>query len=79
MSYVYKIADEYTHGFDILLDAYAQIGQHLPRFDRLADAFEDQADFQAALADVYHDILEFHTHAYAFLRRPGRPEAIVQI
>lgn len=66
-----QIADEYTKGFEQLLDAYAEIAKHLPRFDRLSSAFQDQPDFQAVLADIYSDILEFHTYAYRFLRRSG--------
>lgn len=66
-----QIADEYTEGFNKLIDAYAQIAKHLPRFDRLGSVFGDQVDFQSVLADVYDDILEFHRHAYKFLRRPG--------
>jgi NACHT domain len=65
------IADEYSSGFEKLVDAYSQIAQNLPRFDRLSDAFKHQPDFQAVLADVYVDLLDFHLHAYKFLRRSG--------
>lgn len=65
------IADEYTEGFNKLIDAYSQIAKHLPRFDRLGSALSHQVDFQSVLADVYLDILEFHRHAYKFLRRSG--------
>ena len=37
-----QIADEYTDGFNRLIDAYDQIAKHLPRFDRLGSAFSDQ-------------------------------------
>jgi hypothetical protein len=66
-----QIADEYTDGFNKLIDAYDQIAKHLPRFDRLASVFSNQVDFHSVLADVYDDILEFHRHAYKFLRRSG--------
>ena len=69
-----QIADEYTDAFDQLLDAYRQIAQNLPRFDRLGDAFNDQHDFQAVLAEIYSDILEFHSHAYRYIRRGGGPD-----
>lgn len=68
-----QIADEYTQAFEHLLDAYHQIAQHLPRCDRLGKAFYDREDFQTVLAEIYSDILEFHSHAYAYLRRNGRP------
>lgn len=58
--------------FTQLLDAYEQIAQHLPRFDRLGVVFRDNPEFHSILADVYADILEFHSHAYKFLRRGGR-------
>jgi hypothetical protein len=66
-----QIADEYTKGFEALLDAYGQIAQHLPRLDRFASIFQDQPDFQEVLANVYAGILDFHLHAYKMLRRKG--------
>ena len=57
--------------FTQLLDAYEQIARHLPRFDRLGAVFRDNPGFHSILADVYADILEFHSHAYKFLRRGG--------
>jgi hypothetical protein len=66
-----QIADEYGHAFDQILDAYDQIAQHLPRLDRWRDAFPDNPEFRIVLATVYSDILEFHTHAYRYLRRGG--------
>lgn len=66
-----QIADEYTNGFNELIDAYGQIAKHLPRFDRLGSAFSNQVDFQSVLADVYDDILEFHRRSYQILRRSG--------
>lgn len=66
-----QIADEYTVGFTRLVDAYDEIARHLPRFERLGATFSQQLEFQATLADVYADILEFHTCTYKFLRRSG--------
>ena len=34
--------------------------------------FYDKPEFHSILADVYADILQFHFHAYRFLRRRGR-------
>ncbi|KAK6366536.1 hypothetical protein LTS17_010622 [Exophiala oligosperma] len=68
---VLHIADEHTSAFDQLIDAYRQIAQNLPRFGRLGTALCDQDDFQVVLAEIYSDILEFHTHAYQYLRRGG--------
>ncbi|OAP57410.1 hypothetical protein AYL99_08148 [Fonsecaea erecta] len=66
-----QIADEDTNAFDQLLDAYRQIAQNLPRLGRFGAAFDDHDDFQAVLAEIYSDILEFHSHAYKYLRRGG--------
>ncbi|KIW10370.1 hypothetical protein PV08_11332 [Exophiala spinifera] len=68
---VLHIVDEYTNAFDQLLDAYREIAQNLPRCDRLGTAFCDQDGFQAVLAEIYSDILEFHTYSYQYLRRGG--------
>lgn len=73
---VLHIADEHTSAFDQLIDAYRQIAQNLPRFGRLGTALCDQDDFQVVLAEIYSDILEFHTHAYQYLRRGGEINAV---
>lgn len=59
-----------------MINAYAQIAQNLPRLDRLSAAFASQQGFQSILADVYVDIIEFHSHAYKFLRRSGMSSSI---
>ena len=65
-----QIASQYTSVFDQLLDAYAKIGEALPRFDRSREIFQ-QPDFKYVLALVYADILEFHRRAYKILTRRG--------
>jgi hypothetical protein len=74
-----QIADDYTSSFEKLIDAYAQIAESLPRFDRLSAAFERKPEFQLVLADVYVDILEFHRRAYKFFRRSGEADLMVVI
>lgn len=54
------------------MDAYAEIGSALPRFDRYEATFKDNPEFQFVLAGVYSSILEFHQHAYEFFQRGGR-------
>jgi hypothetical protein len=56
-----------------LLDAYAEIGNALPRFDRYATTFKNNPDFQFVLAGIYSAILEFHQRAYKFFQRRGKP------
>ncbi|KAH8587407.1 hypothetical protein B0O99DRAFT_733524 [Bisporella sp. PMI_857] len=64
-----QLASEYNDIFDKLLDAYCQIAEAMPQFDRLQVSFCNDASFQAVLAMVYTDILEFHQRAYKFFRR----------
>ena len=52
-----------------------QIADALGRFEILSDAFINEADFQQTLAVFYADILQFHKHAYKFVRRSGKWEA----
>ncbi|KAH9216233.1 hypothetical protein DL95DRAFT_522785 [Leptodontidium sp. 2 PMI_412] len=63
------LADEYTNVFDNLVDAYQQIAEAMPQFERLQAAFRDQPNLQAILAMIYEDILEFPRRAYKFFRR----------
>ncbi len=65
----FQLASEYTEVFEKLINAYQQIGEALPRFDRLQNTFEDNSEFQRVLALVYADILEFNRRAYKFFRR----------
>lgn len=65
------MAADYEHAFEKLISAYGQIAEHLPRFDRLSDAYRDHPDFQRVLALVYSDIMEFHRQAYKFFKRSG--------
>lgn len=65
------LASDFTSAIEKLVQAYAQIADCLPRFDRLAAAFKDSHDFQQVLAGVYSDILLFHERAYKFFRRKG--------
>jgi hypothetical protein len=54
---------------------FVQIADALGRFEILSDAFITEADFQQTLAVFYADILQFHKHAYKFVRRSGKWEA----
>lgn len=52
-----------------LIEAYAKIGDMLPRLDRLGHALADDHNFQNMLALVYSDVIEFHRRAYKFVRK----------
>ncbi|KAK4986013.1 hypothetical protein LTR66_008008 [Elasticomyces elasticus] len=66
-----QIASDYVTAFEKLIDAYGQIAETLPRFDRLSAALRETPDFQNVLAVVYADILEFHRRAYKFFTATG--------
>ena len=66
-----QLASQYSEILEKLLEAYAQIGNAMPRFDRFTKAFPDSAGVQHILSVIYADILEFHRRAYKFFRRRG--------
>jgi hypothetical protein len=63
-----QISSDHLDAFEKLIEAYGKIADALPRFDRLSAALKDH-NFQAVLALMYADILEFHRRAYKFVRR----------
>lgn len=65
------MSSDYLKALESLLKAYEQIAESLPRIDRLSTALSDNHDFQKVLAVFYADIIEFHSHAYRFMRRKG--------
>ena len=52
-----------------LLKAYADIGEVLPRLDRIKKTFGSTPDLHKLLALIYADIIEFHQRAYKIFRR----------
>ncbi len=66
-----QVAHEHLSAFEKLIDAYALIGEAMPRFDRFVATFKEHADFQIVVSTFYADILEFHRCAYKYVRRRG--------
>ncbi|KAM0794096.1 hypothetical protein BDR22DRAFT_815754 [Usnea florida] len=64
-----QIAQGHIKALEKLIDAYAMIGEAMPRFDRLSAAFKDDKEFSHVMSHFYEDILEFHRRAYMFFRR----------
>lgn len=58
-----KVASNFAHAFDTLLDAYEQIGEALPLLEQYAELFKDNKFMINALVEIYGDILEFHARA----------------
>lgn len=68
---ILRIASEHLEAFDQIIRGYSRISESLKRFDILGNTFSNKADFQETLAVYYADILQFHKHAYKFVRRSG--------
>ncbi|ORY00158.1 hypothetical protein BCR34DRAFT_606363 [Clohesyomyces aquaticus] len=65
---ILQISSDFQNAFEKLIEAYGKIADALPRFDRLDAALKHDHNFQAVLALVYTDILDFHRRAYKFVR-----------
>lgn len=68
---ILRISCEYVEAFEQIIRAYSRIATSLQRFQILGDVFSGNARFQQTLAVFYEDILQFHKHAYKFVRRNG--------
>ncbi|KAH6855598.1 hypothetical protein B0I37DRAFT_424156 [Chaetomium sp. MPI-CAGE-AT-0009] len=68
---ILRVACEHVEAFEQIIKGYARIASALKRFEILGEAFSRDADFQKTMAVFYADILEFHKHAYKFVRRNG--------
>ncbi|PHH86172.1 hypothetical protein CDD83_10628 [Cordyceps sp. RAO-2017] len=68
---VLRVASEYVEAFEQIIKGYSRIAGSLSRIEILSAAFRENRDFQQTLAVFYADILEFHKHAYQFVRRSG--------
>lgn len=66
---ILRVASEHLEAFDLIIKGYSKIAECLGRFAKLGDTFKANRDFQQTLAVFYADILEFHKHAYQFVRR----------
>ena len=66
-----KVAQGHISALEKLIEAYALIGEVMPRFDRLATAFKDDLEFKHVMGLFYSDILEFHRRAYKYFHRRG--------
>ena len=72
-----QIGQGHISALEKLIDAYAMIGEAMPRFDRLSTAFKDDVEFQQVMGLFYEDILEFHRRAYKFFRQRGEDLLII--
>ncbi|KAH7324989.1 hypothetical protein B0I35DRAFT_425369 [Stachybotrys elegans] len=69
VSLILRISSEHLEAFELIIKGYSRIAECLGRFSTLGNSFRSNKDFQQTLAVFYADILEFHKHAYQFVRR----------
>lgn len=73
---VLRIASEYVEAFEKIIKGYSRIADSLGRFKILHVALGANQDFQQTLAAFYANILQFHEHAYAFVRRKSKSQVL---
>lgn len=66
-----QVASTWVESFDVLLDAYEEIGEKLPQLLEYGELFERHAHMRKVLELMYGDILEFHRRALKFFSRPS--------
>ncbi|KAF2847250.1 C2H2 domain-containing protein [Plenodomus tracheiphilus IPT5] len=66
MKFLLLTASTFADSFDLLLDAYAQIGEQLPMLLDYRSLFSSDTKLLDALKAMYIDILEFHQEALKF-------------
>jgi hypothetical protein len=69
---ILRVAADYVNAFEQIIKGYSRMAESLGRFEILSDAFKGNSDFQQTLAVFYADILQFHKHAYTFVRRTSK-------
>lgn len=67
----HQVASNWADSFDILLDAYEQIGEQIPLLQQLQSLFEQSPHMRKVLELIYSDILEFHKRAIRFFSHRG--------
>ena len=66
------MASTWSDSFDILLDAYEQIGNEIPLLEQYKSVFENDPHMVKVLGFIYKDILDFHKRAIRFFQGRGR-------
>lgn len=74
---ILRVASEYVEAFDQIIKGYTRIAESLQHIHILSEAFAGDDEFHRVLAIFYAGILEFHKHAYKFVRRSGKFSLLV--
>jgi hypothetical protein len=69
----FQIANTWADAFDALLDAYEQIGEHMPILKDYHGVFQGNPDMQRVLGMMFDDIVAFHTEAVRFFSKNSEP------
>jgi hypothetical protein len=63
--------------FESILEAYEDIGEHMPLFQRYERLFPQEQQIGNALELIYVDILRFHQKAVKFLSGKGTADQMI--
>lgn len=66
-----QVANTWAEAFDDLLDAYEQIGEHMPLLQQYQSLFHASPHMQKVLCMMFDDIVDFHTEAVRFFAKNG--------
>ncbi|KAH7333141.1 hypothetical protein BKA65DRAFT_40515 [Rhexocercosporidium sp. MPI-PUGE-AT-0058] len=66
MKFFLLTANTWADSFEILLDAYGQLGEHIPLLEQYHSLFGSSTEMQTVLVMMYKDILSFHKEATRF-------------
>jgi len=69
-----QTASTWSDTFETLLDAYKQIGEHMPMLLKYQELFEHNENMRTVLVLIYEDILMFHAKALCFFSGRGESE-----
>ncbi|KAI5800428.1 hypothetical protein DFH27DRAFT_82123 [Peziza echinospora] len=69
LKFILTIASQFADAFDTLLDAYAQLGECLPQFQKYDHLFGQSPEMQRVLGYVFEDVLEFHRRVLKIFKR----------
>lgn len=66
LKFLLQVASTWSDSFDILLDAYEQIGEEIPMLEQYNAIFQHDPHMLKILGFIYKDILDFHRRAIRF-------------
>ncbi|PVH69331.1 hypothetical protein DL98DRAFT_625565, partial [Cadophora sp. DSE1049] len=66
MKFLLLTASTWADSFEILLDAYSQLGEHIPLLQQYHSLFGSTSELITVLLMIYEDILSFHKEATKF-------------